>query len=63
LEYDDVMNKQRETIYSIRRAVLEGKDQKEYILEKAEEVERELIETYCPKAQHPDQWNITPVCQ
>jgi len=59
LEYDDVMNKQRETIYSIRRAVLEGKDQKEYILEKAEEVERELIETYCPKAQHPDQWNIT----
>ena len=34
LEYDDVMNKQRETIYSIRRAVLEGKDQKEYVLER-----------------------------
>ena len=30
LEYDDVMNKQRETIYGIRRSALEGKDQREY---------------------------------
>jgi preprotein translocase subunit SecA len=58
LEYDDVMNKQRETIYSIRRAVLEGKDQKEYVMEKAEEVLLELVETYCPKQRHPDQWNV-----
>ena len=29
LEYDDVMNKQRETIYAIRRSALEGRDQKE----------------------------------
>src|SRR4029077_8109289 len=36
LEYDDVMNKQRETIYSLRRAILEGADQKELVLEKAE---------------------------
>src|SRR3984885_5323538 len=36
LEYDDVMNKQRETIYSLRRGVLEGADQKDYILERAE---------------------------
>ena len=36
LEYDDVMNKQRETIYSLRRAVLEGADQKEFVLERAE---------------------------
>ena len=33
LEYDDVMNKQRETVYSIRRSMLEGRDQKEYVLE------------------------------
>src|SRR5438045_3076731 len=58
LEYDDVMNKQRETIYAIRRSALEGKDQRDYVLEIAEDVARELGETYCPREQHPDQWNV-----
>ena len=59
LEYDDVMNKQRETIYSTRRAILEGADQKELVLEKAEEIAYELVDIYCPRDQHPDQWNVT----
>ncbi|HXN23150.1 MAG TPA: preprotein translocase subunit SecA [Candidatus Dormibacteraeota bacterium] len=59
LEYDDVMNKQRETIYSIRRSALEGKDQKEYVESVAEEVAQELVDTCCPREQHPDQWNVT----
>jgi preprotein translocase subunit SecA len=59
LEYDDVMNKQRETIYSIRRSALEGKDQRDYVLGIAEDVARELVETFCPREQHPDQWNTT----
>jgi preprotein translocase subunit SecA len=59
LEYDDVMNKQRETIYGIRRSALEGKDQRDYVLSVAEEVARELSETFCPREQHPDQWNVT----
>ncbi|MGH9712925.1 MAG: preprotein translocase subunit SecA [Candidatus Acidiferrales bacterium] len=59
LEYDDVMNKQRETIYSLRRAILEGSDQKELVLEKAEEIAFELVDIYCPKEQHPDEWNLT----
>ena len=59
LEYDDVMNKQRETIYGIRRSALEGKDQRDYVLSVAEEVARELAETFCPREQHPDQWNAT----
>jgi preprotein translocase subunit SecA len=57
LEYDDVMNKQRETIYSIRRSVLEGKDQKEYVLSIAEDIAIALVETYCPRAEHPSNWN------
>jgi preprotein translocase subunit SecA len=57
LEYDDVMNKQRETIYGIRRSALEGKDQRDYVLEIAEDVARELVVTFCPREQHPDQWN------
>ncbi len=59
LEYDDVMNKQRETIYAIRRSALEGKDQRDYVLGIAEDVVRELVETFCPREQHPDQWNTT----
>ena len=58
LEYDDVMNKQRETIYSIRRAVLEGKDQKDDILALTEDLMTELADEYCPREQHADQWNV-----
>jgi preprotein translocase subunit SecA len=57
LEYDDVMNKQRETIYAIRRSALEGKDQRDYVLGIAEDVAREIVDNYCPREQHPGQWN------
>jgi preprotein translocase subunit SecA len=59
LEYDDVMNKQRETVYSLRRSFLEGRDQKEFVLERAEAIAQSLVESYCPRDQHPDQWNLT----
>jgi len=59
LEYDDVMNKQRETIYAIRRSALEGKDQRDYVLGIAEDVGLELVDTYCAKGVHPDEWNTT----
>ncbi len=58
LEYDDVMNKQRETIYSIRRSALEGKDQKEYALGMAEDLARDLVNTFCPREEHPQKWNL-----
>ncbi|HEV2522251.1 MAG TPA: preprotein translocase subunit SecA [Candidatus Acidoferrales bacterium] len=59
LEYDDVMNKQRETIYSIRRSALEGKEQKDYALSVAEDIGHELVETFCPSNEHPEKWNTT----
>ncbi len=59
LEYDDVMNKQRETIYSIRRSALEGKEQKDYALGIAEDIARELVDTHCPSNEHPEKWNVT----
>ena len=58
LEYDDVMNRQRETIYSLRRSFLEGRDQKEFVLERAESIANWLVEAQCPRDQHPDQWNV-----
>src|SRR5260370_2023069 len=57
LEYDDVMNKQRETMYGIRRSALEGKDQRDYVLGIAEHIARELVDTFSPREQHPNQWN------
>jgi preprotein translocase subunit SecA len=59
LEYDDVMNKQRETIYSLRRSFLEGRDQNEFVIERAEAIATSIVDTYCPREQHPDQWNVT----
>ena len=59
LEYDDVMNKQRETIYAIRREILEGKDQRDYVMEIAEDIALQLTETYCPREQNPQLWNTT----
>src|SRR5271154_5736674 len=59
LEYDDVMNKQRETIYAIRRSALEGKDQKEYALGIAEDLAEGLVNTICPREEHPERWNLT----
>jgi preprotein translocase subunit SecA len=59
LEYDDVMNRQRETIYAIRRSALEGKDQKEYALGIAEDLAREQVAAFCPRDEHPQKWNVT----
>src|ERR1700726_1942070 len=59
LEYDDVMNKQRETVYSLRRGVLEGADQRDYVLGIAEDIARELVGTFCPQNEHPEKWNVT----
>ncbi len=58
LEYDDVMNKQRETVYGLRRQLLQGEDQRDYILDSCDRVVDWLVMTYCPKDQHADNWNI-----
>jgi len=58
LEYDDVMNKQREAIYSLRRELLEGTDQREYILELAEDILLEFVEQHASKDKSPDEWDI-----
>jgi preprotein translocase subunit SecA len=58
LEYDDVMNKQREAIYAIRRDLLEGADQKEYILQLANDILLDLIDQYAPREKSPDTWDL-----
>jgi preprotein translocase subunit SecA len=59
LEYDDVMNKQREAVYGLRRRLLEGTDQKDLILEDyVSAILAELIEEYCPAKAHASDLNI-----
>ncbi|HZP02314.1 MAG TPA: preprotein translocase subunit SecA [Terriglobia bacterium] len=58
LEYDDVMNKQRETIYGLRRQLLEGAEQRDYIMDAADRVVDWLVAQFCPKDQSADQWNM-----
>jgi preprotein translocase subunit SecA len=53
LEYDDVMNKQRKAVYGMRRALLEGMDQKERIKEMVRSILGGLAETRCPEGAHP----------
>jgi preprotein translocase subunit SecA len=57
LEYDDVMNKQRDTIYKLRRRILEGKELKEKILEMIEQVVGSLCNTFAPAKQNPDDYD------
>jgi preprotein translocase subunit SecA len=59
LEYDDVMNKQREAVYGLRRRLLEGMDQKDMILEDyVASILGDLLEKYCPPKGHVDDWDI-----
>ncbi|HEX9426211.1 MAG TPA: SEC-C metal-binding domain-containing protein, partial [Candidatus Polarisedimenticolia bacterium] len=56
LEYDDVNNKQRTEIYALRRELLEGKGQREYLLQKAEEILTHLVESTCGADVDPESW-------
>ena len=58
LEYDDVMNKQREAVYSRRREMLEGKDQRNRILELVGDTVGRYVEDRCPERAHPDTYDI-----
>src|SRR4051812_9321218 len=71
LEYDDVMNKQRENIYALRRQILEGKIQfededgqetvvgtREYLMDLAEEILDAMVETYAARQADYEQWDL-----
>ncbi|HUB28351.1 MAG TPA: preprotein translocase subunit SecA [Terracidiphilus sp.] len=59
LEYDDVMNKQREAVYALRRQLLEGVDQRELILEDyVGGILSDLLDEFAAEKVRPDQWNM-----
>jgi preprotein translocase subunit SecA len=67
LEYDDVMNKQRESVYTLRREILEGQvrlseeevvDTRTYLFALAEDLLEEQIERYAGKDRDDEEWDI-----
>ncbi|MEN3338617.1 MAG: preprotein translocase subunit SecA [Acidobacteriota bacterium] len=72
LEYDDVMNKQRESIYALRRELLEGKihitdgeaiESREYLLTLAEELLDSTVETYAGEQVDPEERDVDALLQ
>jgi preprotein translocase subunit SecA len=57
LEYDDVMNKQREVIYSQRKEVLGGEKVRETFEGIIAEAVEDMIATFCPEKTPPGEWN------
>jgi preprotein translocase subunit SecA len=67
LEYDDVMNKQRESVYTLRREILEGKvhvteedvvDTREYVLELGQEILEDQIDRFAGKQLDAEEWDV-----
>jgi preprotein translocase subunit SecA len=58
LEYDDVMNKQRETIYKMRKEILEGKDMRSFVQELIETLIEWHLDSYANKDKQPEDWDV-----
>jgi len=58
LEYDDVMNKQRQHIYSLRRDILFGKDFRDYIQELLQDLYDDIFSFYIDENKESDQWDV-----
>ncbi|HUB52268.1 MAG TPA: preprotein translocase subunit SecA, partial [Terracidiphilus sp.] len=59
LEYDDVMNKQREAVYGLRRQLLEGVEQRELILEDyVGGILSGMLDEFANEKLRPDQWDL-----
>ncbi len=58
LEYDDVMNKQREEVYKLRRDILDGREGRDYVLELAREILDGVLEIHCAEKLDPQDWDL-----
>ncbi|HTJ28527.1 MAG TPA: preprotein translocase subunit SecA [Candidatus Limnocylindria bacterium] len=58
LEYDDVMNKQREIIYAERRRVLEGQSLRDFFVDSLRDKVRIAVDAGAPEEKHPSEWDL-----
>jgi len=61
LEYDDVMNKQREAIYKLRRDILEGREGRDYVIKVSTDIIDMMVETHCPEKADPRDWATSEI--
>jgi preprotein translocase subunit SecA len=62
LEYDDVMNKQREAVYGLRRQLMEGVDQKQLITDDyLSTIMSNILDENAPEKAHADEWKLEPL--
>jgi len=59
LEYDDVMNKQREAIYQLRKDIFDGKEGKDYLLRVSRDILETLVANHCPERVDPTEWTVS----
>ena len=57
LRYDDILNEQREVIYSQRQQILQDDELKAYIMRMTEDLIAELLQVHCPEDMTPEHWN------
>ncbi len=57
LEYDDVMNKQREVVYGLRKQIMKGENLREEIYAYIEEISQRLAESYFDEKLPPEEWD------
>jgi len=58
LEYDDVMNKQREVIYGMRRQILDGESQEATVAEWMDDLVPTVLDSYAAADAHPEDWDL-----
>jgi len=58
LEYDDVMNRQREVLYSLRREIIEGDNPKEILLDMADELVDDIVSEIAHEKIYPEEWDV-----
>ena len=58
LEYDNVMNKQRETIYGMRKEIINDGDIKERVIDMVDGALEEFIDEYAPEKVYPEEWDL-----
>jgi preprotein translocase subunit SecA len=61
LEYDDVMNKQREVIYAERRRILEGHSMRDFMLQTLSEKVDQAVDQNAPENVHPAEWDLEEI--
>ncbi len=59
LEYDQVMNEQREVIYAERRRVLDGESMRDSIYKMISDIVENTIDTFIGDDQDPEEWDLT----